>query len=448
MKKPIIYLVDDSEPFLDLFSLLPEAQNVTLRTFDSPEKALDSLSPEPPDLIISDIQMPTMTGIDLFHQVKDLDPTIPVILITAFGTTEQAVQAVQQGAFHYFEKPITDKLPLLWTTVREALDKSQIQRQLQIYKKKHEFGTRPPATLVGRSPEIRKVMDSIRLVAELPVTVLISGETGTGKELVAQIIHEQSGRSAGAFFAVNCGEFSPGVLESELFGHERGAFTGAADRHMGFFEIADQGTLFLDEIGDAPPTFQTKLLRVLESKQFTRVGGTAAVKSDFRLITATNQDLGKRTAKGDFRSDLLYRIKVYEIEIPPLRQRREDIPLLVAYYLEHFSQRYGRDIKGFSEAAQLAMRQYDWPGNVRELVNVIERAVIICKNGTITTRHLPFDKTATKEEISSLNLAEMEKFIVDTALRRTEGNKSQAAQLLGISRKTLIDKVKKYSLTW
>ena len=448
MKKPTIYLIDDNETFLDLFASLPEAQDVILKTFDSPQKALDVLGPEPPDLVISDIQMPAMSGIDLFQRLKDTVPAVPVILITAFGSTEQAVQAVQQGAFHYFEKPITDKLPIFWTTVREALAKSQMQRQLAILKTKRQMGARPPATLIGRSRGMRKVMDAIHLVAELPATVLISGETGTGKELVAQIIHEQSRRTPEAFFAVNCGEFSSGVLESELFGHERGAFTGAIDRHMGFFEMADEGTLFLDEIGDAPDTFQAKLLRVLESKQFTRVGGTTAVKSDFRLIAATNQDLAQRMAQGQFRSDLFYRIKVYEIQIPPLRQRREDISLLADYYLAQFNQRYGRSIDGLSEAAQYALGQYDWPGNVRELINVIERAVIICRDHTITTRHLPFDKMATEAEISGLNLTEMERFTMDMALRRTAGNKSQAAQLLGISRKTLIDKVKKYQLDY
>ncbi|BBO90071.1 acetoacetate metabolism regulatory protein AtoC [Desulfosarcina ovata subsp. ovata] len=448
MSRPTIFLVDDNEAFLDLFASLTEDQDFDLNTFDCPQKALDALDRDPPDLIISDVQMPAMSGLDLFHRVSDRAPATPVILITAFGSTEQAVQAVQQGAFHYFEKPITDKLPLFWATVREALAKGQMQRHLAIFKKKRELGMKPPATLIGRSPAIQKVVESIQLVAGLPATVLISGETGSGKELVAQLIHEQSGRLSETFFAVNCGEFSSGVLESELFGHERGAFTGAVDRHLGFFEMADQGTLFLDEIGDAPATFQTKLLRVLESKRFTRVGGTAAVKSDFRLIAATNQDLKKKMGMGTFRSDLFYRINVYGIEMPPLRQRREDIPLLASYYLTQFGQRYGRSIQGLSEAALHALRRYDWPGNVRELINVIERAVIICRDDTITTADLPFDAATNEAELSDLNLVEMEKFTMDLALRRTDGNKSQAAQLLGISRKTLIEKVKKYRLEY
>ncbi len=448
MTKPTIFLVDDNDVFLDLFASLPEVQDVTLRTFDCPQEAIDAIDTDSPDLIISDIQMPAMSGLELFHRVNDLAPAVPVILITAFGSTEQAVQAVQQGAFHYFEKPIDDKLPLFWTTVREALAKGRLQRQLAILRTKYRSGTRQPPTLIGRSPSIQKVMESIHLVAELPATVMISGETGTGKELVARIIHEQSGRLPDAFFEVNCGGLSPGVLESELFGHERGAFTGAVDRRMGFFEMADQGTLFLDEIGEAPAAFQTKLLRVLESKQFTRVGGTIAVGSDFRLIVATNKNLEQRVADGKFRNDLFYRINVYKIEMPPLRQRREDIHLLAAYYLAQFNQQFGREIEGFSGAAMVAMRQYDWPGNVRELINVVQRAVIICQEDTITTRHLPFDGMASEADISDLSLAGMEKFTIDLALQRTDGNKSQAAQLLGISRKTLIDKVKKYKLDY
>lgn len=446
MKKPRIFVVDDNAAFTDMFLSLPEAKEFEIKTFDSAQKALDELGRMPADLIISDIEMPEMSGITLFHKVYDLSPAIPVILITAFGSTEQAVQAVQQGAFHYFEKPLSDKLPLFWTTVREALAKGDMLRQLAIFEKKHQSETKPPTALIGRSEPIRKVMESIQMVARLPATVLISGETGTGKELAAHLIHEQSGREKDAFFAISCSELASGVLESELFGHERGAFTGAVEQRKGYFEMADQGTIFLDEIGDAPTALQAKLLRVLETKQLTRVGGTMAFSSDFRLIAATNQDLESFVAQGRFRSDLLYRIKVYEIEMPPLRRRKEDIPLMAEYYLKRFSKTYGRKVKGLSDAALLALRSYDWPGNVRELINVVERAVIICRGDHITTRHLPFENPTPEEEISNLNLLEMEKFYMDLALKRTEGNKTQAAQLLGISRKTLIDKVKKYRL--
>jgi two-component system NtrC family response regulator len=446
MNKPILFLVDDSDSFLDLFASLPETKEYDLKTFNCPKRALRELEDVQADLIVTDVQMPEMSGIELFHAIQDQLPSVPVIFITAFGSTEQAVEAVQQGAYHYFEKPLTDKLPLFWTTVREALAKKEMQRQLSILREKGGRGTAVETTLVGNSEPIQEVMASVRLVADLPATVLITGETGTGKELVAQLIHQQSGRPAEAFFAVNCGEFSPGVLESELFGHERGAFTGAIEKRMGFFEMADKGTLFLDEIGDATDFLQTKLLRAIETRRFTRVGGSSVISSDFRLITATNHDLKKAVADGRFRDDLLYRIKVYEIHMPPLRDRREDIPLLADFFLVRFKQDYKREIEGFSEAALFALRAYDWPGNVRELINVVERAVILCPEGTITTGHLPFETEITEKNISSLDLMEMEKFYMMLALKRTAGNKSQACQLLGISRKTLIDKVKKYGL--
>ncbi|MGD8771343.1 MAG: sigma-54 dependent transcriptional regulator [Desulfobacterales bacterium] len=286
---------------------------------------------------------------------------------------------------------------------------------------------------------------SIKEVAPLPVTVLISGETGTGKELVARSIHELSDRKSRPFFAVGCNEFSPGVLESELFGHEKGAFTGAVEQKKGLFEVAHESTLFLDEIADASSMFQAKLLRVLESKRFSRVGGTIPLTSDFRIITATNRDIQADVASGRFRQDLFFRINVYEIKIPPLRHRKEDISLIADFYVKRFCQVYHRSITGLSENALASMIMYDWPGNVRELINVMERAVITCRESMITTRHLPFD-TRALEDISDLNLKELEKFYIELALKRTSKNKTRAAELLGISRKTLIDKVKKYEL--
>jgi DNA-binding NtrC family response regulator len=446
MNKHKIYLIDDNKAFLDLFVAQAKAEEFEFETFESPLTALEAFRQNPADLIISDIQMPEMDGLELFHEVHDLAPATPVIFITAYGSTEQAVQAVQQGAYHYFTKPLVDKMPLFWTTVREALAKGEMLNQLSLFKRRFESTAKPAAVLIGRSRIIEQVMESIHLVAELPASVLITGETGTGKELVARIIHQESKRPADAFFAVNCSEFAHGILESELFGHERGAFTGAVEQRKGFFEMADQGTVFLDEISDAPMALQAKLLRVLESKELTRVGGSLTVSSDFRLIAATNQDLDKCVTKGSFRSDLLYRIKVYEIELPPLRRRREDIPLLAEYYLKRLSHAYDRPIESISEVALEALRSYDWPGNVRELINVIERAVIICREAVITTKHLPFGQSRDDGEISSLDLVDMEKFYMELALKRTGGNKTHAAQLLGISRKTLIDKVKKYRL--
>jgi two-component system NtrC family response regulator len=409
----------------------------------SPEKGLEVLNEQFVDLVISDVQMPSMNGTDLFREIHDLYPHIPVILVTAFGSTEEAIQAVKEGAFHYFEKPIDDKLDLFWATVREALAKRDMQLELALFRKQRSLQLKTPGTIIGESKEIRKVIELIDQVAPLPVTVLIFGETGTGKELVAQAIHNLSDRRDKPFIPVNCNEFAPGVLESELFGHEKGAFTGAVNRKLGLFDVAHKGVLFLDEIAGAPPFFQSKLLRVLETKKFMRVGGTTTIYSDFRLIVATNRDLEKEVAEGRFRQDLFYRINVCTIEIPPLRERKEDIPLLAEFCLKKYAEAYGRSATDISTNAMLRLREYDWPGNVRELTNVIERAVITCEGSVITTKHLPFG-SGEDELLSDLNLKEAEKYFIRIALKRTKNNKTKAAELLGISRKTLTEKVKKF----
>ena len=445
MKMPKILIVDDNETFLELFLSLSEVENLDIATSNSAENALELLSNEPVDLIITDVQMPGMSGIDLFTTAQDLYPYIPVILITAFGSTAEAIAAVKKGAFHYFEKPLDDKLDLFWTTVREALAKSVMLKEIAWLQKEKTFGVKTQVPIIGRSPAIMDVLHSVREVSDLPVTVLISGETGTGKELVAQSIHETGNRKSKPFFAVSCSEFSPGVLESELFGHEKGAFTGAVAQKKGLFEVVHGGTLFLDEIGEASIRFQSKLLRVLETKKFSRVGGSAPIQSDFRVVTATNRDLEADVKKGRFRQDLFFRINVYNIPVPPLRKRKEDIPMIAEYYRRRFCQSFGKSIEGFSENALTALFMYDWPGNVRELINVVERAVITCRTSIITTRHLPFD-ACMDEDASGMELKDMEKIFIERTLNRTSNNKTRAAELLGISRKTLIEKVRKYHL--
>jgi DNA-binding NtrC family response regulator len=442
-----LLLVDDDEAFLELFSLMVSGQPLDLEIVPCPsaEKALDLLQEESIDLIVSDVQMPDMTGVELFRHVQDLYPDIPVILITAFGSTQEAIEAVKEGAFHYFEKPVNDNFDLFWTTIREALAKREMAKDLALLHREKSLQVDMPLEIVGQSEAIRQVVRSLTEVSKLPVTVLIQGETGTGKELVARVIHRLSDRKDKPFFAVSCNEFAAGVLESELFGHERGAFTGAIGRKRGLFELAHKGTLFLDEMGEAPPVFQSKLLRVVENKTFMRVGGTFSIHSDFRLLTATNRDLEKEVAQGGFRQDLFHRLNLYTIHIPPLRSRKEDIPLIAEYYLKRFAQTYGRPVSSISTNALLHLRDYDWPGNVRELINVVERAVITCKEEIITTRHLPFEAGA-YPETSDLNLKDVEKLCIRMALRRTGKNKSQAADLLGITRKTLIEKVRDFGL--
>lgn len=442
MDKPKLLLIDDNEAFLELFTTLPETDGFDIITLTSGVKALEILAQETVDLVISDIEMPEMSGLELFNELQEKHPQIPVIMITAFGSTEEAVQAVRKGAFHYFEKLLNDKLPLFWTAVREAVAKGKMLREIELLRKQSRWGEKSATNIIGESTAMQEVKTSIQTVAAMPATVLITGETGTGKDLVARSIHEQSPRKASPFFAFACGEFATGVLESELFGHERGAFTGAVELRKGLFELANQGTVFMDEVSDAPAELQAKLLRVLESGSFTRVGGNTSVSSDFRVIAATNHNLEKDVESGRFRKDLFYRINVYEIKLPPLRHRREDIPLLAEFYLKRLSMDYGRSIDRFSGDALASLCEYDWPGNVRELINVIERAVIICSDPIVTTRHLPFS-TRTERELSGLNLKEMEKLYIRLALDQTNGNKTKAAEILGISRKTLIEKVKR-----
>jgi two-component system response regulator AtoC len=441
MSRARILLVDDDEAFLELFSLMAGAQDLHIIPSASANKALEILNEEPIDVVVSDVQMPEMNGTELFRKVQDLYPDIPVILITAFGSTQEAIEAVKQGAFHYFEKPINNKLDLFWTTVREALAKREMAKDLVSLYRERSIRREMPLSIVGRSEGIQQVVRSLKEISRLPVTVLIHGETGTGKELAARVIHHLSDRRDKPFFAVSCNEFAAGVLESELFGHERGAFTGAIARKMGLFELAHKGTLFLDEIGEAPAFFQSKLLRVVESKTFMRVGGTFPIHSDFRLLVATNRDLEKDVAQGDFRQDLFYRLNLYPIEIPPLRKRREDIPLIAEFYLKRFAQEYRRPISGISTNALLFLRGYDWPGNVRELINVVERAVITCQGDMITTKHFPFE-AGEHQETPALNLKDVENLCISMALARTDNNKTKAAELLGITRKTLIEKAK------
>jgi DNA-binding NtrC family response regulator len=445
MDKPKLLIVDDNEAFTSLFQILPEAKGYDIIAVHAAEKALEVLATRSFDIVVSDVQMPGMSGFELFHKIQDRWPETPVILATAFGSTEDAVRAVTEGAFHYFEKPLDDKLDLFWTTVREAVEKKRLQRQLVVLEKEKALHAEIITPFIGHSLAVKEVSAAIAEIANLPVTVLISGETGTGKSLVAKLIHKNGERCDQPFFAVNCGDFAEGVLESELFGHEKGAFTGAVAVRKGIFELVHGGTLFLDEISEASLNLQSKLLRVLEEKSFARVGSATALHSDFRFLSATNRDLDDHIQKGHFRRDLFYRLNVYRIDIPPLRDRPEDLPALADFYCQKFCSDYGRKIEGLSIEALAALKTYGWPGNVRELINVIERAVITCKDNKITTRHLPFQPEGF-EKISDLELKSMEKYFVSIALQRTAGNRTHAAVMLGISRKTLIDKIKKYRL--
>ncbi len=438
--------MDDNETFIELFLTLPETADYDVLTQTSGKDALSLLEKKEVDLLISDVQMPEMDGVALFEEVQDRYPDIPVLLVTSFGSTQDAISAVKRGAFHYFEKPLENQLELFWTTVREALSKGELLQERAYLMREKSLRTEAKPPIIGTSSVMRQVLRQIQEVADLAVTVLIQGETGTGKELVAQALHEQGERKAFPYFAISCTEFAAGVLESELFGHEKGAFTGAVSQKKGLFEVAGSGTLFLDEISEAPASLQAKLLRVLENRIVKRVGGIEMLPLSFRVVAATNRNLAKEVASGRFRQDLLYRLNAYIIELPPLRARKEDIPLISEYYLSRFNKAYNKSLTGFSENAMMTLWEYDWPGNVRELVNVVERAVITCSDPLVTTKYLPFgDPEQTFQ--SDLNLTEMEKYCIHRALHRTGGNRRQAAELLGIARKTLIAKIKKYRLS-
>jgi two-component system response regulator AtoC len=445
MTTPCLMLVDDNAGFLELFRAMPECRDVELVTFTRVAEALAYLAEQPVDVIVSDVEMPEMDGNAFFNAVQDAHPDVPFIFLTAYGSTDKAIQAVKQGAFHYFEKPLHDRLDLFWATVRQALARRDHLREIAAWRRQEAGSGRPADRLIGPSAAMQRVRRAIAEVADLPVTVLVTGATGTGKELVARAVHARSGRRDRPFMPVNCAEFASGVLESELFGHERGAFTGAVEQRKGLFEITGHGTLFLDEICEAPVDMQAKLLRVLEDRRFRRVGGSVRLGAECRLVTATNRDLPAEVAAGRFRQDLFYRINVYTITIPPLRERREDIAPIAQAYLQRFNTQYQRSIEGFTEQALTALAAYDWPGNVRELVNVVERATITCRESRITSRHLPFAAPA-EIRTSGLDLKAVEKVYIGLALERTGRNKSRAARLLNISRKTLNEKLKRYAL--
>ncbi|MCD6531225.1 sigma-54-dependent Fis family transcriptional regulator [bacterium] len=393
------------------------------------------------DVVLTDIRMPSMDGMELLRRIKSEHPEVVVVMMTAHGTVKSAVEAMKAGAYDYLLKPFsTDELLML---VRRIEGELQLAREVEYHRREERkrFGE-----LVGQSAAMRRVFDLISRVAPSDATVLILGETGTGKELVARAIHQRSPRAKKPFVAINCAAITETLLESELFGYERGAFTGADRRKPGMFELASGGTLFLDEIAEMPPTLQAKLLRVLQEKVVYHLGGTTPIPVDVRIIAATNKDLKQLVRERKFREDLYFRLAVFPIELPPLRERREDIPLLVENYLA----RRGASAKVSPEAMELLMG-YDYPGNVRELENILERALILSGGKDILPEHLPeLEEIPLVENISPVpgetTLAELEKKMLLAALEKAGGNKSKAARLLGITRRMLYTRLKKYGI--
>lgn len=417
-------------------------------------KAMAILAREPVDLVVSDLMMPKVDGMALLAHCRSEHPGLPVILITAHGTVDSAVEAIKQGAHDYITKPFdADELQ---TIIRKALateeaDRRSLRPDPSAVRAKGRFG------IIGQTPEMATIFDMIERVAASPTTALVTGESGTGKELVARALHAQSDRSDGPFIRVNCGAIPDNLFESELFGHERGAFTGAVSTRPGRFELADGGTLFLDEVGELPRDMQVKLLRVLQERAFERVGGVRTLQVDVRVVAATNRDLRQAVDVGQFREDLFYRLHVVPFRLPALRDRPDDIPLLVNHFIERFNRRLGREVTGTTPAAMAALMASSWPGNIRELENVMERAVLLATSSTLSLSDLPglSDSTVTEapeseemglKEYVRVYTTQLERARIQRVLQQEQGNVTHASRKLGISRKSLQMKMKEYGL--
>jgi DNA-binding NtrC family response regulator len=446
-----ILIVDDEKNICAGLSKALSLEGYQTLTASQGEEAWTIINSTDIDLVISDLKMPKLSGEELLKRITASYPTLPVIILTGHGTIETAVNAMRDGAFDFVTKPINlDRLTLL---VKRALSNRELYKKHEALKKevdqlkrKTEYGA-----IIGKSPKMRKMMDQIKQVADTRASVLITGESGVGKELVADAIHELSSRSDGPYVKVHCAALSESLLESELFGHEKGAFTGAVSQKKGRFELADKGTIFLDEIGEINASVQIKILRVLQERAFERVGGEQTLHVDTRIISATNKDLKKEIEAGEFREDLFYRLNVVNIDVPPLRERKEDILLLMTSFLREFNEENGKQIEGFTQKAQSVLYRYTWPGNIRELRNCIESAVVMTRDNLIDVDDLPQNVTSgiTDDHISipiGVSMNEAEKEIIKATLTYCKGNKSKASELLGIGRKTLHRKVQEYHL--
>ncbi len=441
-KPASILIVDDELSVRDsLTKWFTEDGYMTDAAVDASE-ALRKLKPGLWDIIFLDIKLPGMDGMELQQRIKGIDPNATVIMITAYATVDTAVKSLKEGAYDYVTKPVDpDYLSHLVANVvrqrRLASENIQLRERIQ---ELYEIDQ-----IVGESPAMLKVFDLIKTVAPTDTAVMIRGESGTGKELIARAIHSNSPRRFFPIITVNCGGLTEGLTESEFFGHEKGAFTGALYRRKGKFEMANGGTIFLDEVGNIDAKAQADLLRVIETKQFTRVGGDEVVKVDFRLICATNRDLELAVKEGTFREDLYYRLNVFSISIPPLRERRPDIPLLCNYYLKKLASSTNKAVTGFTPEAMEQLQNYDWPGNVRELRNAVERAIVVAKDATVTAEDLPIpafpESVARNQSLESVELAH-----IKNILEQNQWNITRSAEILRIDRATLYHKIKKYGL--
>ncbi len=448
MAEPATLLVADDDPGLRESlerTLTREGYRVVLAS--DGRAALERVQAGGVDLIVTDLRMPGLTGLELLRAAKAIMPDVDVILLTAFGTVEEAVKAMKDGAYDFLTKPF--RREQLIKLVDKALERRDLIEQNKALKKQLE-DIRAKGQMIGASPAFRRMLTLVDQIADSSATILIQGESGAGKELVARTIHERSGRRGGPFVAVNCAALPETLLESELFGYEKGAFTGAAGRKEGRFELASGGTLFLDEVADLSLVTQPKILRVLQEGEFERLGGTRTLQVDVRIVAATNQDLAEMVKEKRFREDLYYRLNVITVRVPPLRERHEDIRVLAQHYLRVYAAKNGRKLEGFSNEALERLESYKWPGNVRELENLIERTVLLARKDRIDAEDLPEEVAGVKRpprdailELVGTPLADIEQRLLDETLRITGGNKTQAAKLLGIDVRTVARKLER-----
>lgn len=439
-----ILIVDDEFSVRDSLYKWFRADGFTVDTAESAVAALEKFKQKTWDIVLLDIKMPGMDGIEFNRHIQSLNKNIIVIIITAYASVDTAVQSIKDGAFEYITKPIDPDN--LTHVIRNAIEKRRLTRENLELRQRIEDLTSPD-DIVGTSPQLRQVLKMVAAVAKTDSTVMIRGESGTGKELIARAIHSNSLRRYAPIISINCGAFTETLLESELFGHEKGAFTGADRLRVGKLERANNGTVFFDEIGNINMKMQMDLLRVLETKHFSRLGSEKQIEVDFRVISATNRDLEKAVAEGHFREDLYFRLNVVTIDMPPLRDRREDIPLLARYFFNKYTQSMTKPIKDISPEAMKHLINYEWPGNVRELRNVIERAIVVCDGDRITPQELSFPFSARSKQVSGDSLEEVERAHIERILNRENWQISQAADVLKIDRTTLYHKIKKYNLS-
>ncbi len=444
MTEPIVLVVDDEEGIRESLAGIFEDEGCAILTSNSGEEALELLKEQSPDLVLLDIWLPGIDGIKTLEEIKALKPDLPVIMISGHGNIELAVKATRIGAYDFLEKPLSLERVLL--VAKRAFERRTLEMENKALKKDLTKKYR----LIGTSPKMELLKEQINMAGQSNSRVLIMGESGSGKELVARLLHENSKSAGKPFIEVNCAAIPQELIESELFGHEKGSFTGAFESKKGKFELADGGTLFLDEVGDMSPSAQSKVLRIIETQEFQRVGGSKNIKVDVRIIAATNKDLKEEVKKGNFREDLLYRLNVIPIVVPPLRERKEDIPLLVEHFLESFAAEYGKKPKKIAPEALKMLEAHDWPGNIRELRNVIERLVIMTPSDTITSKNLVIAEPTRQDYLSYKILKEardaFEKDFITKRLEENNWNISKTAEILQVERSNLHKKIKAYDI--